>query len=103
MEPRRCATCGAPRTVEQRRQSFGANAVLHMSQMLPSTEGAAEMCPQILIGFHAYRNGGTDERTHMCDGCVRLSLVEIQRQVSRLLGDETMGPSPDPHLSWVVK
>lgn len=71
-----------------------------MSQVLPSTKGAAETHPQILIGFHAYRNGGVGDNTHMCDGCVRLALVEIQRRVATLLGNDAE-PSQDPYLEWL--
>lgn len=98
MDANTCATCGVPRLLEPRRQSVGGNATLHMSQIKP-TPGAAESHPQILLVFHAYRNGGTDESTHMCGECARLSLVEIHREISRLLGHE-WEPSPDPHLRW---
>ena len=56
-----------------------------MSEFRPLVDGRREQDPSMLLVVQLYRNGGTDEHSHICDDCVVVGLRQIKEFVDRSL------------------
>lgn len=85
MNPRsaHCCLCGEPRKpTQQPVRSFGNDQrIVQMDQHRLMQEGRWEQSPQLLVSVSMWRNGGTNEHTHMCDSCILVGLEEAKRFV----------------------
>lgn len=43
----------------------------------------------MIVSVSMWRNGGTDENTHMCDGCILVGLNEAKRFVDQSISELT--------------
>ena len=82
-----CCLCGAPRRPTQRPvPSFGNNIeIVLMKDHRPLVAGRWEDSPQLLVNVIMWRNGGTDDSTHMCDDCIVVGLTHAKQFVDRSL------------------
>lgn len=87
----KCCLCGEPRKPTQAPvQSFGNNQrIIQMDQHRPMQDGRWEQSPQLLVSVSMWRNGGTNQHTHMCDGCILVGLKEAKYFVDRAIKDLT--------------
>lgn len=84
-----CSNCGKRRRpVETPRKSWRFDPGCPIT---PRSEGddvaAVEICAQLIIHAHIYRNGGAGDDTHLCDDCLRVGLRIIKAEVDRLLDE----------------
>lgn len=84
-----CCLCGEPRKpTQQPVASFGNNQhIIQMDQHRPMQIGRWEQSPQLLVSVLMWRNGGTNEHTHMCDGCILIGLQEAKSFVDKAIKD----------------
>lgn len=80
-----CATCGQPRGVSPQRRDFSDLQVIEVGKHHDLRPGRAEESPQLLASLGVWRNGGTSERTHLCDRCLQLGLRMLRERIDRLL------------------
>lgn len=82
-----CCLCGEPRKPTQAPvASFGnGQCIIQMADHRPMQDGRWEQSPQLLVSVSMWRNGGTNEDTHLCDGCIIVGLNEAKRFVDSAL------------------
>lgn len=82
-----CCLCGAQRRVTQAPvPSFGnEQRIVRMTEHRPMQNGCWECSPELIVNVSMWRNGGTDQHTHMCDDCIVVGLTEAKRFVDAAL------------------
>lgn len=83
-----CCCCGEPRKPTQAPvSSFGNDLeIVTVGKFRELKPGRWEDSPQLLVGVHIYRNGGTATgQTHICDSCIVLGLQHAKNFVERSL------------------
>lgn len=93
-----CCLCGAPRrpTVAPV-GSFGNDVrCIAMKDHRPLQAGRWEDSPQLLVSVNMWRNGGTNEHTHMCDDCIIVGLKAAKAFVDESLAQLAPDTPTDP-------
>lgn len=88
-----CCLCGERRRPTQAPvRSFGNDMpCIVMKEHRELKPGRAEESPQLLVSVSMWRNGGTNEQTHMCDGCIVVGLKAAKKFVDEaLIGLDTL-------------
>lgn len=100
----RCCTCGRPRGLAQRRSDWGLNCP---TVIVPRTGNPEDKPWQItndlICNAGIWRNGGSDETTHICDDCIRIGLRHIKLKVDELLGTLEAGRDKDQELAALTQ
>ncbi len=95
----RCCTCGRPRGLAQRRQSWGLDCP---TVLVPRTGNPEDRPWQItndlICNAGVWRNGGSNDKTHICDECIRIGLRHIKLKVDELLGTLEAGHNKDAEI-----
>lgn len=92
-----CWTCGRPRGLEQKRDSWGINSLLDIPR---APDGKpAQIANDLIVSAGAYRNGGTNNETHLCNECVRDALRWLKGQISEQLAELDSGHDKDAELT----
>lgn len=103
-EKDRCCTCGRARGLTQRRQSWGLNCP---TVIVPRTGNPEDRPYQItndlIYNAGVWRNGGSDDKTHICDECLRIGLRAIKLKVDELLGEIEIGNDKDQELATLTQ
>lgn len=72
-----CATCGRERKpLEMRRDVWRFEETPLVPRILDLKPW--QMTNDLIVMVSIYRNGGTDEATHLCDDCLRIGLRAIK-------------------------
>lgn len=100
----RCCTCGRPRGLTQRRASWGLQCP---TVIVPRTNNPDDKPWQItndlIYTAAVWRNGGSDETTHVCDDCIRVGLRAIKLKVDELLGEIEANADKDAELALLTQ
>ena len=85
MKRTHCCQCGAPRVPSRAPvQSFSRHDILTMENYREIAHPPGvynEQSPQLMATFSLYRNGGTNEDTHLCDGCIVVGLKHLRERI----------------------
>lgn len=103
MNAGRCATCGRPRGLAQRRESWGIHPKPYIPRPDDPTSRPAQIANDLICVVSVYRNGGTDANTHLCDECLRVALRAVKVEVSSLLQELDDGHAVDVELAAVTE
>lgn len=57
----------------------------------------------LIYNAGVWRNGGSDERTHLCDDCIRIGLRAIKLKVDELLGVIEAGRDKDAEIARLTQ
>lgn len=99
----RCATCGRPRGLEQRRGSWG----IHPKPYVPRTgnpeDSPAQTANDLICSVAIYRNGGAGEDTHLCNECLRVGLRAIKVELSELLAELDADHDKDAEIAELTE
>lgn len=86
-DPNHCWTCGKPRRLAPVRGSWG----LSLTPLVPRTgdpsHRPAQQTNDLICSVSIYRNGGTNESTHLCDDCLGVGLRALKVRIDDLLGE----------------
>lgn len=100
----RCCTCGRPRGLAQKRPSWGLEC---RTAFVPHTTNPKEHGDQItndiVVNAGIWRNGGSDNDTHLCDDCLRIGLRVIKLKVDELLGAIEANADKDAELAALTE
>ena len=81
-----CATCGQPRGLSPLRHSWGLGCP---TVIVPRTDEPGhhpwQITNDLIYNAGVWRNGGTNEETHLCNDCLRIGLRAIKLEVDELL------------------
>lgn len=81
-----CWTCGRPRGIAHRRESWS----LDLTPLIPQTGNPdhkpAQITNDLICHTGIYRNGGTNSDTHLCDDCLAIGLRALKTRIDILLG-----------------
>lgn len=96
-----CATCGKARgPLEQRRASWRFDPRPPLVPRPEQPDARPWQCVNDLIVYAGvYRNGGTDEATHLCDDCLRIGLRAIKAEVDAALEVAEAGADKDAEIA----
>lgn len=86
MNPNFCSTCGRPRGIAVRRESFSLQLKTQYTPVVRDGR-PAQTLNDLVLSAGVWRNGGGCERTHICDDCVRLGLLRIRAAITEALGE----------------
>ena len=96
----RCWICGRPRGLAQRRESWGLNC---STVFVPRTDNPedrpAQIANDLIVNASIYRNGGSNETTHICDACLRVGLRSIKVSLSMALAEFDTDHDKDAELA----
>lgn len=82
----RCWTCGRPRGLAQRRASWRLEMpTIWIPRTGDPSDKPAQAANDLICHVSIYRNGGTNESTHLCDECLRVGLRAIKVRLDALL------------------
>lgn len=100
----RCCTCGRPRGLAPKRADWGLQCP---TAIIPHTPNPAEHGDQItndiICNAGVWRNGGSDQDTHLCDECIRVGLRVIKLKVDELLGAIEADADKDAELAALTQ
>lgn len=95
-----CAACGqARKPLEQRRGSWGTKIP---TRLVPRDEAKGkpwQVVNDLIVHAGVYRNGGTNESTHLCDDCLRIGLRAIKAEVDTALEIVEAGADKDAEIA----
>lgn len=104
MREDRCWICGRPRGLEQRRESWSLDC---KTAYVPRTENPADKPAQyvndLIINAAVWRNGGSNETTHICNECLRVGVRAIKVAVSAVLDELDDGHDKDAELATLTE
>lgn len=99
----RCCTCGRPRGLAQKRQSWGLECP---TAIIPHTtkpeEHGFQITNDIICTAGVWRNGGNRDG-HLCDECIRIGLRVIKLKVDELLDVMEAGVDKDAELAVLTQ
>lgn len=85
MKSTHCCQCGTPRVPSRARvESHFRHDILSMSDHRQITHPPGvynEQSPQLIAHFSLYRNGGSNEDTHICDACIVVGLKHLRQRI----------------------
>lgn len=103
-EPDRCWTCGRPRGLSQRRGSWQLEMP---TPWIPRTGDPSDKPAQsgndLICHVSVYRNGGTNESTHLCDECLRVGVRAIKVRLDALLEQLDAGDEKEKYLAELTE
>lgn len=82
-----CATCGRPRGISVPRRSWSYHRTVHVPRTGNPDDHPAQIANDLICSAAVYRNGGSDERTHLCDDCIRTGLLVLKLEIDSLLSE----------------
>lgn len=104
MDSKHCATCGRPRGLSLQRASWDLKCPTVIVPRTGNPEDApAQTTNDLIYNAAVWRNGGTSDRTHLCDDCLRIGLRAIKVRVDELLGALDEGHDRDAELVAVTQ
>lgn len=99
----RCATCGRPRGLSQRRQSWGIHPTVYIPRTGNPDDKPWQIANDLICSASVYRNGGTSSDTHLCDECLRIAVRALKVQLDTLLGELDEGHDKDAELAGLAQ
>lgn len=99
----RCCTCGRPRGLEQRRQSWWICPTVFVPRTANPADKPWQYANDLLVSAGVRRNGGDGDDTHICNECLRIGLREIKVRISDLLAELDAGHDKDAELSELTE
>lgn len=84
----RCATCGKPRGVSSLRDDWSLHTTVTVPRTGDSNDAPWQQINDLIVHAGIYRNGGTDETTHLCDACLTIGLTYLKNCVDKLLSSD---------------
>lgn len=97
-----CATCGRPRGISVPRRSWSYHATVHVPRTGNPDDHPAQMANDLICSAAVYRNGGSDEHTHLCDDCIRTGLRVLKLEIDSLLSELDDGHDKDSEIAHLT-
>lgn len=99
-----CCVCGQPRGLAQRRESWGLKCPTALIPRSANPEHRPwQITNDVIYSAGVWRNGGADEKTHICDECLRIGLREIKLHIDELLGSIEADHDKDKELAELTQ
>lgn len=99
----RCWTCGRRRGIEPKRASFGTSPDAYIPRTDDPDDSPAQIANDLICRVSVYRNGGTNDSTHLCNECLRIGLRAIKVRVCELLDELDLGHDKDAEIAELTK
>lgn len=97
-ESERCWTCGRKRGLAPIRRSWSLGELPLVPRTGSPEDKPAQITNDLICNAVVYRNGGTNEDTHLCDECLRIGVRSIKVGLDKLLDELDDGKDKDAEL-----
>lgn len=100
-----CATCGKLRgPLELQRKHWSARDCLALVPRRETAEGRPwQELNDLIIHAAVYRNGGTSDNCHLCDGCLRIGLRRLKLEIDAALDVAEGDADKDAELAQITE